>query len=146
MVGRRLVRRRRRNMVEFVGFGVGEVVDEAVEVRAVEQKVVVGSGCRGESEGRGGGGQFLMRKENGVQERWRRRIRIRIRVGVHFFEKVAVAVRTDESGGRGGEERDAHVTVVTPVCLTLHDGGGGGGGGGGSGGHGARYFYFFLLL
>lgn len=35
------------------GFGVGEVVDEAVEVRAVEEEVVVGGGGGGEVEGCG---------------------------------------------------------------------------------------------
>lgn len=40
-----------------------------------------------------------------------------------------MAVRAEEGGGGsggGGEERDAHVALVTPVCLSFYDGGGGG--------------------
>ena len=63
------------------------------------------------------------------------KIGIRVREeggGLHFFEEVAVAVRTEKwSRGRGGGryERDAHVALVTPVGLSLHFHGGGGGGG-----------------
>lgn len=97
------------------GLGIGEVVDEAVEVRAVEEVVVVVGG-RGE-----------VRRENGEGGG---EVRVRVRVekrGVHLFEEVAVAVRAKErGGGGGGEERDAHVALVTPVRLPF-DGGGGGG-------------------
>lgn len=40
-----------------------------------------------------------------------------------------MAVRAVEGGGGsggGGEERDAHVALVTPVCLSFYGGGGGG--------------------
>lgn len=98
------------------GLGIGEMVDEAVEVRAVEEVVVVVGG-RGE-----------VRRENG-EGGGEVRVRVEKR-GVHLFEEVAVAVRAEErGGGGGGEERDAHVALVTPVRLPF-DGGDGGGGGG----------------
>mgnify|MGYP000968393704 CR=1 FL=1 len=39
-----------------VGFGVGEVVDEALEIRDVEEVVVLGCDGEGEGESVGGGG------------------------------------------------------------------------------------------
>lgn len=92
--------------------GMGEVVNEAVEVGAVEEEVF---GMEGEV---GGGGVGV-----GVG-------------GVHFFEEVAVAVGTEEGGGGGGGrgEGDAHVALVAPVGAAVNGGGGGGSGGGGGGG------------
>ena len=94
--------------------GMGEVVNEAVEVGAVEEEVF---GMEGEV---GGGG-------------------VGVGVGVggdHFFEEVAVAVGTEEGGGGGGGrgEGDAHVALVAPVGAAVNGGGGGGSGGGGGGG------------
>lgn len=94
--------------------GMGEVVNEAVEVGAVEEEVF---GMEGEV---GGGG-----------------IGVGVGVGgVHFFEEVAVAVGTEEGGGGGGGrgEGDAHVALVAPVGAAVNGGGGGGSGGGGGGG------------
>lgn len=94
--------------------GMGEVVNEAVEVGAVEEEVF---GMEGEV---GGGG-----------------VGVGVGVGgVHFFEEVAVAVGTEEGGGGGGGrgEGDAHVALVAPVGAAVNGGGGGGSGGGGGGG------------
>lgn len=94
--------------------GMGEVVNEAVEVGAVEKEVF---GMEGEV---GGGG-----------------VGVGVGVGgVHFFEEVAVAVGTEEGGGGGGGrgEGDAHVALVAPVGAAVNGGGGGGSGGGGGGG------------
>lgn len=100
--------------------GMGEVVNEAVEVGAVEKEVF---GMEGEV---GGGG-----------------VGVGVGVGgVHFFEEVAVAVGTEEGGGGGGGrgEGDAHVALVAPVGAAVNGGGGGGGGGsGGGGGGGGRH-------
>lgn len=100
--------------------GMGEVVNEAVEVGAVEEEVF---GMEGEV---GGGG-----------------VGVGVGVGgVHFFEEVAVAVGTEEGGGGGGGrgEGDAHVALVAPVGAAVNGGGGGGGGGsGGGGGGGGRH-------
>lgn len=84
--------------------GMGEVVNEAVEVGAVEEEVF---GMEGEV---GGGGVGV-----GVG-------------GVHFFEEVAVAVGTEKGGGGGGGrgEGDAHVALVAPVGAAVNGGGGGG--------------------
>lgn len=94
--------------------GMGEVVNEAVEVGAVEEEVF---GMEGEV---GGGG-----------------VGVGVGVGgVHFFEEVAVAVGTEKGGGGGGGrgEGDAHVALVAPVGAAVNGGGGGGSGGGGGGG------------
>lgn len=96
--------------------GMGEVVNEAVEVGAVEEEVF---GMEGEV----GGGGVGVGVGVGVG-------------GVHFFEEVAVAVGTEKGGGGGGGrgEGDAHVALVAPVGAAVNGGGGGGSGGGGGGG------------
>lgn len=76
-----------------IGYGRrgGEMVDEAVEVGAVEEEVVVGGG-----EG-GGGSGFLGERVSGGGGRQGYRV-----LHLHLFEGVTVAVWAEEGVGGGG--------------------------------------------
>lgn len=116
-------RRRVRSGVPGVGGG-GQVVDEAVEVRAGEEEVIVGGSKR---RGRGGGGMIegAPRRERGGSRG------SGVAVHIHLLEGVAVAVGAEEGvGGRGGGQADAHVARVAPVGRVVEEAGDHGGWGG----------------
>ena len=99
---------------------MGKVVNEALEVGAVEEEVVR---MEGEVGGGGVGVGVGVGEEGGGGEGG----------GVHSFQEITVALGAEEGGGGGGGggEGDAHVAVVAPVGAAV-DGTDGGGGGGGS--------------
>lgn len=125
--------------------GGHEVVDEALEIRAVEEEGIAG-GTDGSGDGEGAVGVHWVREfvsRGGIKARgggigrWGER--------VHLFKKVIAAVRAKgrKGGGVGGRERgeeeNTHITFMAPVSLVAEDGGivptsGGGVAGGGGGG------------
>lgn len=134
------------------GGGGHELIDEALEIRAVEEEGITG-GTDGSRDEEGVVGVHWVREfvstggimaRGGGIRRWGER--------VHLFKKVISAVRAKgrKGGGVGrrerGEEENTHVTFMAPVSLVVEDGGivptsGGGAAGSGGGGGGCRWGY-----
>lgn len=102
------------------GGGGGEMVNEAVEVRSIEEEIVVGSVI-----------VKVMDRERVTRGRGRIGmvdVEVEVDVHVHLLEGIAMAVRAEEGvGGRGRRQADAHVTGVAPVSGMVEETGKGGG-------------------